>query len=36
MQPIRIIWATLVGDHTGIIPVKFGQNLMSGFREEDV
>jgi len=26
----------LVGDHTGIIPVKFGQNPMSGFRGEDV
>jgi len=22
----------LVGDHPGIIPVKFGQNPMSGFR----
>jgi len=27
---------TLVGDHPGIIPVKFGQNPMSGFRGEDV
>jgi len=27
---------TLVGDHLGIIPVKFGQNPMSGFRGEDV
>jgi len=26
----------LVGDHPGIIPVKFGQNPMSGFRVEDV
>jgi len=26
----------LVGDHPGIIPVKFGQNPMSGFRGEDV
>jgi len=24
------------GDHLGIIPVKFGQNPMSGFRGEDV
>jgi len=24
----------LVGDHPGIIPVKFGQNPMSGFRGE--
>ena len=35
MQPIRTIWTTLVGDHPGIIPVKFGQNPMSGFRGED-
>jgi len=26
----------LVGDHPGIIPVKFDQNPMSGFRGEDV
>jgi len=26
----------LVGDLPGIIPVKFGQNPMSGFRGEDV
>jgi len=25
MQPIRIIWTILVGDHPGTIPVKFGQ-----------
>jgi len=36
MQPISTIWTTLVGDDPGIIPVKFGQNQMSGFREEDV
>ena len=24
------------GEHPGIIPVKFGQNPMSGFRGEDV
>ena len=35
MQPIRTIWTTLVGDHPEIIPVKFGQNPMSGFRGED-
>jgi len=34
MQPTRTIWKTLVGDHPGIIPVKFGQNPMSGFRED--
>jgi len=33
MQPTRTI---LVGDHPGIIPVKFGPNPMSGFRGEDV
>jgi len=32
MQPIR---TNLVGDHTGIIPVKFGQNPMSSFRGDD-
>jgi len=26
----------LIGDHPGIIPVKFGPNPMSGFRGEDV
>jgi len=36
MQPTRTIWTTLVGDHPGIIPVKFGQDPMSGFRGEDV
>jgi len=25
----------LVGNYAGIIPVKFGQNPMSGFRGED-
>jgi len=36
MQPTGTIWTTLVGDHPGIIPVKFGQNPMSGSRGEDV
>jgi len=36
MQPTGTIWTTLVEDHLGIIPVKFGQNPMSGFRGEDV
>ena len=36
MQPIETIWTVLVEDHPGIIPVKFGQNSMSSFREEDV
>jgi len=36
MQPTDTILTTLVGDHPGIIPVKFGQNPMSGFRGEDV
>jgi len=34
MQPIITIWTTLVGDHLGIIPAKFGQNAISGFRGE--
>jgi len=36
MQPIRTIWTILVGDHPGIIPVKFGQNPMSSVRGEGV
>ena len=36
MQLIRTILTTLVGDHPGIIPEKFSQNPMSGFRGEDV
>jgi len=26
MQPTGTVWTTLIGDHPGIIPVKFGQN----------
>jgi len=26
----------LIGDHSGIIPVKFGQNPISGFRGDVV
>jgi len=33
MQPTGTVWTTLVEEHLGIIPVKFGQNPMSGFRE---
>jgi len=29
-------WKKLVGDHPGIMPVKFGQNPMNGLRGEDV
>ena len=37
MQPTGTVWTTLVEDHSmRIIPVKFGQNPMSGFREEVV
>ena len=36
MQLTETVWTTLIGDHPGIIPVKFGQNPMSGFRGEDV
>ena len=36
MQPTGTVWTHLVGNHPGIIPVKFGQNQMSGFIEEDV
>ena len=36
MQPTGTVWTTLIGDHPGIIPVKFGQNPISGFREDVV
>jgi len=36
MQPTGMVWTTLIGDHPGIIPVKFGQNPKSGFREDVV
>ena len=29
MQPTRTVWTTLIGDHPGIIPVKFGQIPIS-------
>ena len=36
MQPTEVVWTTVVEEHLGIIPVKFGQNPMSGFRGEAV
>jgi len=36
MHPTGRVWTLLVEDHLGIIPVKFGQNPMIGFREEYV
>jgi len=33
MQPTEMVWTILVEYLQGIIPVKFGQNPMSGFRE---
>ena len=36
MQQTGMVWTTLVEDHQGIIPVKFGQNPMSDFRGEVV
>ena len=33
MQPTETVWTTLIGDHPGIIPVKFGQNPISGFND---
>jgi len=36
MQPTGTVLTPLVEDHLGIIPVKFGQKPMSGFRGEDV
>jgi len=36
MQPIRTIWTISVGDHSGTIPVEFGQNSICSSREEDI
>jgi len=36
MQPTGTVWTTLIGDHPGIISVKFGQNPISGSREDVV
>jgi len=36
MQPTKMVWTTLIGDHPGIIPLKFGQNPISGFRGDVV
>jgi len=36
MQPTGTLWTTLIGDHPGIIPVKFGQISISGSREDVV
>jgi len=34
MQQVRTIWIILVGDHTGIIPIEFGQIPISSLGEE--
>jgi len=36
MQPTGTVWTTLIGDHPGIIPMKFGQIPISGSREDVV
>jgi len=36
MQPTGTVWTTLIEDHQGIIPVKFGQIPNSGSREDVV
>ena len=36
MQPTGTVWTILIGDHPGIIPVKFGQILISSLREDVV
>ena len=33
MQPTGTVWTTLIGDHPGIIPVKFGQIPISCSRD---
>ena len=34
MQPTGSVWTTLVEEYIEIIPVKFGQNPLSGLRED--
>jgi len=36
MQPTGTVGTTLIEDHPGIIPVKFGQNPIRGFRGDVV
>jgi len=36
MQPSGTVWTSLIEEHIGIIPVKFRQNPMSGFKREVV
>jgi len=36
MQPTETVLTTLIGDHPRIIPMKFGQNPMRGFRDDVV
>lgn len=36
VQSTETIWTTLVGDMARIISVKFGQNLVSGFRRDAI
>ena len=36
MQPTGTVWTNLIGDHPGIIPVKFGQIPISSSREDVV
>jgi len=36
MQPTGTVWKKLIGDHPGIIPVKFGQIPNSGSKEDVV
>jgi len=36
MQPTGTVWTNLIGDHPGIIPVKFGQIPISGSRDDVV
>ena len=36
MQATGTVWTTLAEKHLGIIPVRIGQNPMSGFKREDI
>ena len=33
LQATTTVWTHLVGDYLGIIPLKFGQTPISGFRD---
>jgi len=36
IQPTGTVWTTLIGDHPGVIPEKFGQIPINSSREDVV